>query len=355
VSELLFDAACGDPTDDACYTWPARNRDGVSIANGNLGGTCLPWDVGSLLFADTDPAITESPVPLDGVTLQAELRRDYGDFSRGQQLAQLKRLNQAAYRTSTTNNDAARRLVESWYGGADATGQLVNDVFDDAAPLAGWRNGEVVPDPSPTNPGGLLTNPPTTEDLYHGVYARHCRMCHTSMPDGPLRFDTYQELVFQHEALRQTVFRAGTMPGARLTMDRFWEPFEGGVAPGELFAVHLADLRDEPPAAPPGAAVADFVGLELVPNRGDTVYLDGGNSSFASSYAWSLAAPAVSAAALSDPSARMTAYVVDVPGTYEVTQAVSGGIVKPAGDTNRVTNAKRETPARQDQFIQEIT
>ena len=107
----------------------------------------------------------------------------------------------------------------------------MSDVFDDSATVPGWRNGEVVADPSPASQGGLLTNPPTTEALYHSVYARHCRMCHTNLPDGPLRFDTYQELVFQRDVIRTTVFRSGTMPAARLTMDRFWVPFDGGVPP----------------------------------------------------------------------------------------------------------------------------
>ncbi|HZL93701.1 MAG TPA: hypothetical protein VFB99_08655, partial [Vicinamibacterales bacterium] len=66
-SELVFDGACGDRSAAACYAWPTQNRDGVPIAGGDLGGTFLPWDVGSLLFADTDPAITAAPVEFDGV------------------------------------------------------------------------------------------------------------------------------------------------------------------------------------------------------------------------------------------------------------------------------------------------
>ena len=355
VSELAFDATCGDRNDATCYAWPTQNRDGVVVADGDLAGTFLPWDLGSLLFADTDPAITRAPVKFDGVTLQAELTRDYGDHSRARQLAQIKKLNQAAYRTYTARNDAARRLVESWYGGVDATGLLVNDAFDDSASIPGWRNGEVVPDPSPANVGGFLTNPPTTEELYHGVYARHCRMCHTSLPDGPLRFDTYQELVFQRDAIRQTVFRAGVMPAARLTMDRFWVPFEGGVPPGEVFAQHMAALRAEPPDSRPGAPFAEIVGLELAPNRGDTVYVDGGNSAFASTYAWSLIAPASSAAALSEPSARQSAFVADVPGTYEVTLTVGNGTAAPSVARRAVTIGNRAPAPANDLYGLDVT
>ena len=354
ISELVFDATCADRNDAACYAWPARNRDGAVIAGGDLGATFLPWDVGSLLFADTDPAITQAPLKFDGLSLAAELQRDHGDFSRSAQLGQIKKLNQAAYRTYSAGHDAARRLVESWYGGVDADGVLVNAAFDDSATVPGWRNAEVVPDPSPANPGGSLTNPPTTEALYHDVYARHCRMCHTSMPDGPLRFDTYQELVFQRDLIRQTVFRAGTMPGARLTMDRLWVPFEGGVPPGELFAEHLASLRAEPPDAPPGAPFAEIVGLDPAPNRGDIVYLDGGNSAFAASYAWSLAVPPGSAAALSSTDARQTAFVLDVPGTYDVTLAVAAGSQQ-AAVTKSVTLGNRAPVAADDLFDLDLT
>jgi hypothetical protein len=349
VAELVFDATCAERDDAACYAWPARNRDGAAIPDGDLGGTFLPWDLGSLLFADTDPAITQAPVKFDGITLAAELQRDYGDFSRARQLGQIKKLNQAAYDTYTERNDAARRLVESWYGGVDLEGRLVNAAFDDSATVPGWRNGEVVPDPSPGNPGGSLTNPPTTEALYHDVYARHCRMCHTSMPDGPLRFDTYQELVFQRDPLRQTVFRIGTMPGARLTMDRFWAPFDGGPPPGELLAQHLAVVRAEPPDARPGAPVAAIVGLDPAPQRGDTVHLDGGSSAFAETYSWSLAAPPGSAAALANAAARQTAFVLDLPGTYGVTLTVTGGSLQAATSAS-VTVGNRAPLAANDLF-----
>ncbi|HWN38951.1 MAG TPA: Ig-like domain-containing protein, partial [Gammaproteobacteria bacterium] len=337
VSELVFDAPCGNRDDAMCYSWPTRNRDAATIANGDLAATLLPWDLPSLLFADTDPAIRQAPIKFDGVSLEAELQRDYGNFSRAAQLSQIKKLNEAVYRTYSAANDAQRRLVESWYGGVDVNGRLISDAFDDSATVPGWRNGEVVPDPSPTNPGGFLNNPATTEELYHNVYARHCRMCHTSLPDGPLRFDTYQELVFQRDFIRQTVFRAGTMPAARLTMDRFWVPFNGGVPPGEQLAAHMATLRNDFPDARPGAAVADIVGLELAPNRGDTVYLDGGGSAFATRYLWSLRGPINSTATLSDASARQTAFVVDRPGTYVVTLTVN------AGDPNESTVTKTVT------------
>ena len=55
---------------------------------------------------------------------------------------------------------------------------------------------------------------------------------------------------------------------------------------------------------------------------GDTVYLDGGGSAFAASYLWSLRAPAGSGAVLADANARQTAFLADLPGSYEVTLTV---------------------------------
>jgi hypothetical protein len=167
------------------------------------------------------------------------------------------------------------------------------------------------------------------------------------MPDGPLRFDTYQELVFQRDAIRQTVFRAGSMPNARLTMDRFWVPFGGGKPAGERLAEHMAALRGESADTAPSAPLAEIVGLEFAPNRGDTVYLDGGNSAFASTYAWSLLAPAGSTAVLSEPNARLTAFVADVPGVYEVTLTVGDGAAKSVANAS-VTIPNRAPTAMND-------
>jgi hypothetical protein len=76
------------------------------------------------------------------------------------------------------------------------------------------------------------------------------------MLDAELRFATYREFVAQQEAIERLVFRSGLMPGARLTMDRFWSPFSGGPAPGAALAEHLAALSGEQAPGAPGPAVA---------------------------------------------------------------------------------------------------
>ena len=54
-SELVPVAGCADMTDPACFTWPAANRDGDNIADGNLNATFLPWDLESFLYAGHRP------------------------------------------------------------------------------------------------------------------------------------------------------------------------------------------------------------------------------------------------------------------------------------------------------------
>lgn len=355
VAELVFDDACGDPTDHVCYTWPATNRDGQSIENGDLAGTFLPWDLGSLLFADTDPAIVAAPVPFDGVTLGAELVRDYGDFSRAGQESQFKKLNQAAYETyDTPRTDAVRRLVELWYGGADQTGKLIGAAFDDSTVASGWRDGELVPDPSPAAGGALIMNPDGAETLYRDVYAQHCRMCHTSLVNDALQFDTYHEFIAMEDAIRRTVFELGVMPAARLTMDRFWSPFVAAVPPGDLLAAHLGNVSGEAPPAPPGAAIASIAGVDPAPHRGDTVYLDGRSSAFAGSYSWALAPPAGSAATLVGAATPHPTFVVDVPGTYDVTLVVNGKTESEAASTVSAPVANRAPAAASDLFALDL-
>ena len=196
--------------------------------------------------------------------------------------------------------DAARRLVEHWYGGVDQNGKLIATTFDDSARCSGLAKRRGRAGSHPLVVGGTLTNPPNTEQLYHEVYAQHCRI----VPHDHCRpRSTLRHLSKAHFSGRCAPANGvphGVMPAARLTMDRFWAPFDGGPSPGAAFATHIANLRGETPAPAPGTPSAEVVGLELAPLRGDTVYLDGANSAFARSYAWSLIPPGGSRAALTD-------------------------------------------------------
>lgn len=339
VDELILDAGCGDATDAACYTWPATNRDGDDITNGNLNATFLPWDLKSFYFADTDPAIVDAPADFDGTTVADELLRDHGDFSRASQEAQLKKLNQAAY---STYNDAqtagARTLIEHWYGDVDANGLLAGK-FDDSTAPAGWRNGEVVPTPTRRDPDATSVNPDTAETIYQDVFAQHCRMCHTNVFEESLRFTDYQKFIAQADLIEETVFHKGIMPAARQTADRFWVDAEGAAvkALGEELGVDpaLVELGPQPVAAinfvSPEAAPASVV---LEPERSTTVRLSGESSAFANSYQWSviytplpgLTGNPVIAAYQPDvigASAVEASFSPDFPGDYEISLSIN--------------------------------
>ncbi len=341
VSELVYDSNCGDSLDAACYSWPAVNRDAADIAHGDLHATFLPWDVSALLFADTDPAITDAAVRFDGLSLQDRLIRDYGDYSRDKQEAQLKKLNEAAYatycnaaQTPGCQTDAARRLVEHWYGGLDQNGQLVAARFDDSTAIEGWKNGETVSTPTQTDPGATAQNPNTAEGIYHDVYAHHCRMCHTNISDATLRFDNYQRFIAAKDLTTAAVFRHGEMPNARLTDDRFWVAFADGKPTAAEALANELGVQPVNGRLSPGAT-AEIAGLTGTMARNDTVRLSGANSAFADSYAWTVQYQPPSELAndqtiaafqplLVGAASSELAFDASEPGTYSIQLTVNG-------------------------------
>jgi len=350
VAELIFDAGCGSRANPACYAWPAVNRNGQDIADGNLQSMFLPWDLDSLLFADTDPAITRAPLPFDGISLAAELRRDYGDYSRGAMETQLKRLNQASFASYADGERtaSARRLVEHWYGGADADGRLTG-AFDGSAAITGWRNGELVPDPDAA--GTLVANPDDAAVIYQDVYAQYCRMCHTNQLDPELRFDTYREFIAQEPRITELVFGSGAMPGARLTMDRFWSPFHGGVAAGTILGEHIGRVLDEPARTAPGSASPVILGLDPPSRRGDAVYLSGEQSVLADSYRWRLDAPAGSRSVLVGGGSSSPLFRPDLPGLYQLSLTLNAGGVNETTTTGALEVGNRMPEAWNDLFV----
>ena len=211
------------------------------LAPGDVDAAFLPWDLDSLLYADTDPAFTGESIPKTG-------------FNRADQEAHLKALNVLAHDTfepemepqtvgaTTTQVDryaAVRSLVEGWYGGAN----FPNATYSDAAPPASWTS---------------WTTPSASADLFHNVFARNCRACHSVNPQLNIQFsgptgytDFVNEFVTtigatptggsggQHVG-KAYVFQQGYMPGARLTMDRFWVNYDGGDSAAKTLATHLS-------------------------------------------------------------------------------------------------------------------
>jgi hypothetical protein len=216
------------------------------LSPGDVDAAFLPWDLDSFLYADTDPAYTGLAIPKTG-------------YQRADQEPHLKALNQLVHQTfapevepQTTSTgvgapttvmvdryDAARSLVEGWYGGTD----FPNPSYSDAAPPAVWTS---------------WAAPAASASLYHNVFARTCRACHSVNPQVSIQFsgatgytDFINEFVptnstpptsasgGQHIG-RQYVFQEAAMPGARLTTDRFWVDYGGADSAAKTLAVHLA-------------------------------------------------------------------------------------------------------------------
>src|SRR5690606_31461895 len=128
---------------------------------------------------------------------------------------------------------------------------------------------------------------------YHGSFARHCRACHVQLADSTKHFASYGDFVVnpltgEPRALEDLIYRRGIMPLARLSMDRFWAPFEGGTPPAAVLAEVLAadpDIRLDADARP-GAPVFDIVRSPDSPKETDVVRIDARRSAFVEEPQW---------------------------------------------------------------------
>lgn len=247
---------------------------------GDTNATFMPWDLDSFLYSDTDPAIVSGAPRPDGKSF-VDYTDPTGRFRRDAQEEQFRKLNVASLGTYETyvaeGGDAARmataiELVNGWYGGTPRT---PGTRFDGSFTPAGWDVSDDV------------------AHAYHVAFARHCRACHVQLADPNKHFASYRDFVVNPltgnaRALEDLVYRRGIMPLARLSMDRFWVPFEGGTPPAVVLAEVLAadpDIQLDPEARP-GAPVFDIVRSPDTPKETDIVRLDARRSAFVSDPQW---------------------------------------------------------------------
>jgi PKD repeat protein len=204
-------------------------------------------------------------------------------------------------------------LVTGWYDD-----DFVAGVFNSSYLPEGWR------------PESSETIPANAGAIYEKVIAQNCRACHTQKNSSEQRtpsFATYQSFADSQDAIMQIVFEHGAMPFARLTYDRFW------VGAGQSAGDFLADTLAAGAARPgnPIACIADPTTAVCIRNgfmRSTTnlseIRLDGRGSQFAASYNWTLLTrPSGSNATLTGADTAEPAFVIDVPGTYEVQLTVN--------------------------------
>ena len=278
---------------------------------GDVDAGFMPWDLDSFLYADTDSSFVGLSV-------------NKSQYTRSAMESSLKKLNQLAYCTyqpeieATTDaqgNNATvdrllppRRLTASWYGGtvaADGTVGVDASCAAGNAPTASLLPNSYV-DTAVTPPGwtaqvaSTQASAPalTSDQLYHQMFARNCRACHTMNAKPSFQFsgflasganvltgDGYLSFINQFAGTQPTdanlgksyIFQQARMPLARLTMDRFWVDYANGVSGASILAAHISQITGETDLlrtngnAPTGASVP--AGQEAVPTGQPVIVL----------------------------------------------------------------------------------
>jgi mono/diheme cytochrome c family protein len=295
-------APAGQPPAPTCAAGSKPGAPGC-LPPGDLDAAFLPWDNDSFLYSDNDPAFKGKLVPAAA-------------YTRASQESALKALNQLAHSTFKYGVDAggadivesviptggtkpvdryaaAKALTEYWYGGPAFPNATYAD-YTDSNPPAGWAN-----QPTP---------------LYHTVFARNCRTCHTIDADTRFQFsglnvdalaankmlDGYQKIADEFVPTNgvpgkgQTyLFQQALMPLARLTLDRYWVDFNNGTSAGNTLATAMqqtASLVGQPvinaTILPSGKPLTP--GTPVQGSNASTSRIDASASDFVTKYSWSL-------------------------------------------------------------------
>jgi hypothetical protein len=354
-----------------CHGGRPKPPDGLATyaAGADVGATFMPWDLESFLYSDSDnDAEVDQTFPTDPSNANLVAK-----YSRDAQEAQFKALNLAAYRTygyvdashqfecfPATDDEhplgfaGPCELVELWYGGA------------------GLPSGAFLNDQTPPEWAG------DGEELYQDVFARHCRACHTqrvaASPVPSPQFRSYNEFMENRDRTIEQVFDVGGMPGARLTMDRLWQPGTlQDQSAGDFLADHLAAPPNLPPVdrpTPPGDAPNIAGCFQSTPRNlssdgnAPTLVLRGeqyffllrdddsfsnttGCRDFARLVSWMLVdRPNTSSAALAAEQSIRSAFAFDRAGRYQFALNVAG----PTGDVtiSKYAEVENRLPVAED-------
>lgn len=368
-----------DPTQPTPVSGPAPQ-----LGLGDVDSAFMPWDLDSLLYADTDPAFL-------GLSVNKTL------YTRTAQEPILKQLNQSVYCTyqpeietigsnpPTDRFQSSRRLVAQWYGGTIAadgsaapdsactqtgipTASLLPNSYSDSATPAGWTQ--------QTAPGSSNATTLTSDQIYHQVLARNCRSCHTQNATIADQFSDYPSFIHAFQAVQPMgnppppavpgvgvlyAFKQARMPLARLTLDRFWVDYAGGTSAATILATHVQQVNAETDLVDAASGAAIGAGLPIVNAfvnglAGSAVSI-GSNASgpvlkryagaradafslparsvdssyFTSDFSWTLCLVPLSgnscaAQSLAGPATALPAFSTDATGTYELSLVASNAL-----------------------------
>jgi hypothetical protein len=369
----------------ACHGGTPAFTSGLPYPNGgNIDSEFMPWDLGAMLFADSDPSFACTV----STTSPACESLNPASYAQASQAANIQQLNARAWRTwqfprqctqagpeclaSGTNPvtyvnrfQAPIDLVTKWYGGDP--GAATAHAFDDSATPAAWAT-----------PGQTAPN-----DLYHQAFAHYCRSCHTSSNVLSQQFASYAQFhallaantspqLSKQLNIQQLVFNNAQMPLSRLTADRFWVNFAGGSSPAQTLATFINAAGTAPVAMdanddviPPGQPILSPLQssnpkpLTILSTAGQNTLtrFQGGSldaltqSLFLANYQWSLCgggapatpgaacpgtaleligtpvAPSGSSAGAAQSGASLPALPTSTAGTYYLTLTANSGII----------------------------
>ena len=290
----------------------------IDAVAADLDAGFMPWDLDAFLYthaSDTkliDPAyasFAKTTPPAGDVT---------NKFSREQQEPLFKQQNQATLHTYTQDIhklkrfETAIKLIRGWYASSAEIAEMDAMNFGtEEAPLsddelralqtklknlpAGSYNGNFVLQ-------GWRQDA-TVDELYNQVFDRHCRLCHVQMNKQPVDFDSYNEFI-NNPWLVDYVYAQGSMPMSRLTMDRFWNNFNGGTSAAELLREHLnqvknANIADAAPGLPQARITQETspeAPADLSLNFDQRLILDGSGSYLSDTFSWKVNSNIVSQA-----------------------------------------------------------
>ena len=277
----------------ACHQSNPGTRQFTDVSEADIDATFMPWDLDSFLYAHaSDPEYIEPT--LDASKFSQEVLDANSREALGEQLRQLNLGTLATYAANPERHAASIQLIHGWYGDeglALPVDQLPNNSFNGEYIQPGWAG---------------------QEELYHDVYARNCRICHTQVNNENTNFDNYDEFI-NRPNLIPYVFEQGIMPMARLSLDRMWVPYDGGESSASILRSHLQSLGNFVSRSP-GSAVPRFTFNTITSTIDDQVIMDASTSSYAESYSWALLAPQGSASTLNKFSGVSSSFGPDIAG-----------------------------------------
>jgi len=287
----------------ACHQSYPGLRQYTDVSEADIDATFIPWDLDSFLYAHADDAKFIEPT-LDPAKFDADKLHANSREALEEPLRQLNLGTLATYVANPTRHEAAIELIHGWYGdeGLDLpVDQLPDNVYNGDYTQSGWT---------------------AQDQLYHDVYARNCRICHTQLSNKDINFDSYDKFI-NRPKLIEYVYELGLMPLARLSLDRLWVPYDGDESGASILRSHLQSLGHTVPSAP-GAPVPRFTFNTVTPTIEDQVIMDASTSAYAHSYSWSMVGPQASTAALNTLSGVSTAFNPDIAGgDFEISLTIT--------------------------------